>query len=1090
MTTYERNGLFDKVFKRLYGRDDIPLARNHADVQQQLWHFAHGVWLHAMVERCDNSVKELYGRLIDVQEMLFEVTTPPNAVFPCQSFGPVRAQAFVAGLLFLSFLRLKRGQKQVRELACFLSVPLHLWLLNQTNSWSVFRGELFHLRDTCWLREPAVEELNGIMYLVVHLHGDPRDWYPGFTTFSTTKGRHVGEPHWPVRYAQHIISTTNPWARDGHLSRYTKYRELGRERLVGYPVYRDSPAGAYAREQQIIRDKRPPTTGGGLHTIRDERDPPERRGRRRQRQSGRRKLRRAQRASKFPPVLNNYNLVCLGKDASKSPDSTHGWSPMRNFNSLYHRLARSARAVMGVIGAPISILEKGRETLFTEFAATPGKRIDDTVGLLTKEQMAKCARKTQRIQTTYRRTLAERKFNVMFPQFGVPGPRTVFIWVRRTCSWLRAPVQQILNVFTSTTALRYPERANMAKEFTSVIDGRAPKVSENLFNEYIASEKFDLEQTEEFIRREGLEGYSEDTHFVRENWDVPRPADRDEMFSEMWRSIRGWIHHFHLKYSGVNLKLAKTILKDALRSLPRRAPPEGPIIPERFEDDEYARVRVDKDEHCMFIRPMEDQHRRLYQHYIADTESFERLPWTRSKAKTHLKTNYWLSYPARFRRKAKFRRYCVPRAVIRPKGKCVDERGLFCVKPGHAHERILVSTSRLPMHAQDRMFSRALQLMKMADGLPDCELWSLKDARKMLAASRGKLRVVPKWWHHCARCRRLKDQPGGCLARCACTSLYTKSDMQRLLSTTAPEMRERYERNTHRRTITVHRKKTVSGRVGGSPWATFRAQTFTTEECMEFLKYECGTNIFALGKGRKTLIIRQRKGCAMGGRASKVKTSILLGSGEGLLMTDEARLQRLGFAIPGYSIEELVSLVRLVDDGSCASFVFCQECMKGYPEAAWGEEQEVSVEEHGQRIRFTYLIESVHGGVFTLEPRYQNSDDPEAGPQVVRYIPAQFTPQPIRYIRSLASGRLARVQQICPANDFHVLRSMWELAVELHSPPNGFTWQTIRRGLSGIRNRPATTVLRRVRAMLRALERGDENIFPAFLKRLEASTDR
>ncbi len=86
----------------------------------------------------------------------------------------------------------------------------------------------------------------------------------------------------------------------------------------------------------------------------------------------------------------------------------------------------------------------------------------------------------------------------------------------------------------------------------------------------------------------------------------------------------------------------------------------------------------------------------------------------------------------------------------------------------------------------------------------------------------------------------------------------------------------------------------------------------------------------------------------MGGRGSLVKANIVeLGTGEGLLMQDRQRLGRWGFVWGAYGIEELVSEVRYADDASCASFVFCEECMWQCLQEAWGPHRQVSVEEHG-----------------------------------------------------------------------------------------------------------------------------------------------
>lgn len=219
----------------------------------------------------------------------------------------------------------------------------------------------------------------------------------------------------------------------------------------------------------------------------------------------------------------------------------------------------------------------------------------------------------------------------------------------------------------------------------------------------------------------------------------------------------------------------------------------------------------------------------------------------------------------------------------------------------------------------------------------------------------------------------------------------------------------------------------------------------------------------------------------MGGRASKIKTSIVLGTGEGLLVLDAERLKRLGFWIEGYDIQELLSILRLVDDGSIASFVYCMPCLHLFLCEAWGQEQSVTVEEWGKQIRFTDMMEEVIGTKFALKPSYKNTPGTHLCQEwVCRFIPYARVQRPAMYVRSLFAGRLARTVQICGENQLQLLEAIWELSVELHGPPNRYPWAVVRRAMGGIRNKPAQPVLARVRRMVKELEPRDENLLWLF----------
>ena len=373
-------------------------------------------------------------------------------------------------------------------------------------------------------------------------------------------------------------------------------------------------------------------------------------------------------------------------------------------------------------------------------------------------------------------------------------------------------------------------------------------------------------------------------------------------------------------------------IRQATSILPTRSETLAPEDDMEYEAVETVVCRLDKNAHCLYRRSLRLHHLRIFQQYISDDQTFEVLPWSGSKAARFLRSMYYVWYPFRFKRPNKIVEADLPRAIVRPKNACHDETGMCCQKPGHTHERIIVSTVGLPQHAQGRQFSRGVQVMMQNTGLPDCELWALRDLREKRRESRGQLRMLPHWWNTCMRCRQEKPA-GGKLGRFDCSSHYTKSNMTHLIEEEVPELRRRYETHTRRRTVTADQGKQATGRPGGNIWGSFRRRTYATQECVDWLQYECRCNILTVGSGRKLVVLRQKRGCAMGGRGSKVKTSVLFGLGEGRLLTDPDRLQQLGFWHPDIPISDLLSVIRLVDDAICASLVFCVQCMKQFVEA-------------------------------------------------------------------------------------------------------------------------------------------------------------
>ena len=111
---------------------------------------------------------------------------------------------------------------------------------------------------------------------------------------------------------------------------------------------------------------------------------------------------------------------------------------------------------------------------------------------------------------------------------------------------------------------------------------------------------------------------------------------------------------------------------------------------------------------------------------------------------------------------------------------------------------------------------------------------------------------------------------------------------------------------------------------------------------------------------------------------------------------------------------------------------------------AWGPEHDISVEEPGQRIRFTDFYEEIVGTHFVITPRLTNSkEDLKESDRTTQFTPYEHVQFPSSYIRNLLSARLDRVEQISGQNPVTALKALWELCVELHEAPNEYPWEVI-----------------------------------------------
>ena len=84
------------------------------------------------------------------------------------------------------------------------------------------------------------------------------------------------------------------------------------------------------------------------------------------------------------------------------------------------------------------------------------------------------------------------------------------------------------------------------------------------------------------------------------------------------------------------------------------------------------------------------------------------------------------------------------------------------------------------------------------------------------------------------------------------------------------------------------------------------------------------------------------------------------------------------FRCPWIPFERIVSLMRMIDDASLATWFYCHECLLTLMSVAWGLTlDDISLEEWGQQVRFTDYYEKVVGHKFVLIPALTNTPAPQ-----------------------------------------------------------------------------------------------------------------
>lgn len=166
---------------------------------------------------------------------------------------------------------------------------------------------------------------------------------------------------------------------------------------------------------------------------------------------------------------------------------------------------------------------------------------------------------------------------------------------------------------------------------------------------------------------------------------------------------------------------------------------------------------------------------------------------------------------------------------------------------------------------------------------------------------------------------------------------------------------------------------------------------------------------------------------------------------------------------------------RYVDDGNPASFVWCGDCIEGCMVAMWGKDLDISIEARpklDEPLEFLDTVEMFSEGSFHLAHHDGHGTRVAMNMPmtVARYLPFPCTPYPVRYVRSLLLGKLARVRQVeGDEDDSPFIRAGWSLLVELNAEGKGFKWDMLAKALIGARSAAYRRISRRLRAGALAL---------------------
>lgn len=1016
----------------------------------------------------------------------------PNSLWINRNHSTIVANAALGGLCAIISMLLRRRQVQVKELAPFLDP---LWtdaLYHGSPLRPALTAVVGTLYEAIWGREHTAND--GGQYVLYHPRAEKKEYYPGSFKFFSEGVTAPGQTRWPWRYAEHILAATHDASRDGNTPRGVLFRRLGVDSMFGLPTYLGTKVTSFNREQRIIRTRRPKTVG--RHSEEMIRPGRQRNVRHRPCQSERRRQRaKEERDHRLPRRNDNFNVTPQFERQWTTDDSMVFKPPLRNYTTAYHEAARTLSSTGTGAYAPIDIRDPTTPwgmRLLGEFAATPGKKIEHLLTQYSREDLCNLATTSINVGGPYRKAVMIKRLMHELPRRGVPPPVTYNVKLPNLMAWCRHWISEAMRLIVSKIHAERPQLAAMTKKFTAIVIGRDERYSDSLVTERRACMAFDLKEVEGLPEARIAEmRKGKMIQVSRVNWDVPIPPNELVVKKAIWRMIGRWMTHFGIDLETNDIKdVVKRTLKrceedrQPMKSLsdqigpylPRNIPPTEAIVMQQnkmqppflqWEDDEqeYTGVRIDKNEHAVSREPIQAYWVRLADHTIWDTRTFRRTRLSMQQAAWRLGLNYAVRYPERFRDdRASFEPYMLPTVASRVKEKCLGPEGIGCQREGHIHFRIVVDTSRLPSKQMSGLGD--IETIGPAPELRDVQ--APRRVNTEYEKSREQLVFPEEYKDQCARCDGEKDDCT--LTKTDIGALFTHTPMDEAAAE-GPEVLRRSAAATGVDTVTVERTPGERGHVGGIRWASWKRRVFTHQELLQYAEYERRLNLVALGNGGNAIVLEQIQGAPMGGRFSVFKSSSLVLSGrEGRFIEDVQLQQQHRFHIPGYTLLQLVNLIRYVDDGNPASGVYCRRCVGQRMKLIRGSDLNVSEEEYAgdnaeNCIQFLDGQERYYEGRFYY--RYQDRHmiviDGKRTSAAVRFMPKPWNGHPIRYLRALLLGRLARIYQIEGDGDTPALRGAWELMIELTRKDRGYQWCDFVSALSGAKRTRERRLFRTLR---------------------------
>ncbi len=764
-----------------------------------------------------------------------------------------------------------------------------------------------------------------------------------------------------------------------------------------------------------------------------------------------------------------------------------------NFSSLYALRQLRMRSEDLPIG-PIDLRDPKETQLLAEFGATPGKRIGHLLSWHDSVSLCTLAHHCANVTGPYRKELLGRSLNFILPRMNAPPPRTYSLQVPDELRETRTVLRRIMDLLISRTEKIEPQKAWCARFYARITQGKTRKLATQWLNEKSTSRQFTVEKVRS-IPPSLLAALKDGagTQISPYNWDVPGIPTTGEAADLITSELRRWTRHFHLPIidEEITREVRRHVSGDSARwtwiqksdvaktahfaemqkaafsdDTPRFDKEHRP-----FDWDIVRRMsigRLDHNHHALLQRPVLTVWWLMDHYFMKDTTSFTVTQLTRAQLAQKFQLAYETMYPVRFRRPdVFFQEKDLPQGLIRGKQKCHAPSGLVCTKEGHIHDRLLVDTSSLPGRFMDHQLGKGWSLTLMMDPRSSYECYNIRFFGTTLLERHNTPVKVPEFADKCIKCGMDKEETVN--GRVDCTSMFTNCDMS-TGDEEAPKIQKRVAKHHGVNTITVRPSKQLRGQPGGAAWGNFQRRVFTFAELWDYWLYEGALGYFCLGDWKSTQILHQHRGCFMGGRLSRQKTSVILGKEEGLFRHSVRRQIQWGFWFFGYTLEQIFSMIRYVDDGVVASHVLCKKCITSLVGRLWPN-LDVSWEEEGDAIRALDMLVMVRNGRFFIVPHNKAHTplEPSSNIFVARYTPKSLCYNPVQYIKAMLIGRLSRVNQLMSGDGLHMYLAAMELFQELTSTVNRYSWEDCRRASLGLRLGWARNSLQQLRVTVKIL---------------------